>query len=134
MQLIKINIKSVYDGDTFRADVVGAGRFKEILTNAAFRLKGVNCPEKRGGSDLEKRLMQKGVDRLLQLVDSAKLLQIDLDGKLSFGRFHTDLYIDSRSWADIMIEEKLAVPYNGSYSVKNYNWDKFIKENHKDLI
>lgn len=133
MDLIKIHIDSVYDPDTFRGSIVGSGRFDKILSNAAFRVSGVNAPERRGTA-LEMMLEQKGRERLNELLSTARLIQIDLDGDMSFGRFHTDLIIDGQSWAQIMIEEKLAVEYNGEYSVRDFDWDSFVKQYHKDLL
>lgn len=134
MEFIKVNIKSIYDGDTFTADVVGAGRFKEILSGAKFRVRGVNCPEKRRATVLEKRLH----DKLMKIMHTElKVLtaktKIDLDGTMSFGRFHTDLFIDGVDWGAYMVSNKLAATYDGSYSVKDFDWDSFVREHHPEL-
>lgn len=33
-----------------------------------------------------------------------------------------------------MVQEKLAVPYNGEHSVKNYDWNAFVFEYHNELL
>ncbi|MEM1054459.1 MAG: thermonuclease family protein [Bacteroidota bacterium] len=86
----RATIASVYDGDTFRADVdLG---FSAWLKNIQFRMFGINTPELRGGTEETKRAGYAARDRLRELmpVGSAVLIRSTKAGK--YGRYLADVY------------------------------------------
>ena len=105
---------SVYDGDTFRADVdLG---FSAWLKNIQFRMYGINTPELRGGTAETKRAGVAARDRLRELmpVGSAVLIRSTKAGK--YGRYLADLYVEQPDGAvlhvnQVLLDEGHAVPY-----------------------
>ena len=104
-------IVSVYDGDTFRANI---RQWPDILgDNIGIRINGIDTPEIRGKCELEKALAKEArqitYDSLTQ-AESVELRNIDR-GK--YFRVVADVYIDGELLIDRLSEKKLAYAYDG---------------------
>lgn len=106
------HVVSVYDGDTFRADVdLG---FRVTYRALDFRLLGLNAPELRGDSAAA-GLASRDALRTLML-GQAVILQTKLDKQEKYGRWLATVFVvqpDSsrlnvNQW---LIEHQFAVPY-----------------------
>ena len=108
----RATVASVYDGDTFRADIdLG---FSAWLKNVNFRMFGIDTPELRG-SAAEKAAGLAARDRLRELmpVGSPVLIQSTKAGK--YGRYLADVFVETASGTvhvnRALLDEGHAVPY-----------------------
>jgi|TARA_R110002074_G_scaffold155808_2_gene311790 micrococcal nuclease len=114
----KATLVKVVDGDTIDADIdLG---FK-VHMKARVRLMGIDTPESRTRNLKEKTwglAAKKRVQELL--VDGKFILNTELQKKGKFGRILGNVIIpDDFTWEglnlnEILMEEKLAIPYDGS--------------------
>lgn len=109
-------VASVYDGDTFRADVdLG---FSAWLKNVQFRMLGINTPEIRGGTEAEKLASYAARDRLRELMPDGAAVLIESTKAGKYGRYLADVYLETEDGGvlhvnQILIDEGHAVPYDG---------------------
>ena len=107
-------VASVYDGDTFRADVdLG---FSAWLKNVSFRMFGINTPEIRGGTAETKAAGIAARDRLRELMPVGTPILIDSTKAGKYGRYLADVFVDLEDETlhvnQVLIEEGHAVPYS----------------------
>jgi micrococcal nuclease len=83
-----------YDGDTCKLDIdVGFGI---ILRKRVCRLRGINTPELRGGSDEDKQRGYKARDFLRNLVlDKDVVIKTHKDETGMYGRLLVDIYTEN---------------------------------------
>lgn len=105
----RAHVVSVYDGDTFRADV-DLGFFTWIK-NEQFRLARLNTPEVRGDERAEGLIAR---NRLRELVLGQDVI-IETEKKGKFGRYIAEVFLDADDGSllnvnDVMLDEGLAIP------------------------
>jgi len=120
--LFKGKVKSVYDGDSLRADIDLC--FGINLQNQAIRVHGIDTPEMRGKgvSPKEKVLAKAARDRVKELIGKSFWLE-SLDGgkKDKYGRILANIYtVKGLDLAKTLIEEGHAVAYDGGK--KTHKW------------
>ncbi|MCP3683220.1 MAG: thermonuclease family protein, partial [bacterium] len=112
-------IVSVYDGDTFKVNV---DWWPDIIGNAiSIRVNGLDTPEIRGSSPLEKQaayVVRDYVKELLTTATSVKL-EDDDDGRIDennrdkYFRIDAEVYVDGISLNKLLIKKGYAKPYDG---------------------
>ena len=104
-------LDSNYDGDTFRLEIdIGFA----LRHYAPVRLHGADTPELRGGTELTKaaaRLARDEAERFIR--DAAEVMFHCVVWGGKYGRPVGDIICDGQSLAAWLIEEGLAVPYDG---------------------
>ena len=100
----------VYDGDTFRVNIEGLPPI--IGNNIAIRINGYDTPEIRGKCPKEKALAIVARDRLRGMVKDADIVLLNTKRGKYF-RIVADVMIDGKNIKDTLIEEGLAVSYDG---------------------
>ncbi len=111
----RATVASIYDGDTFRADIdLG---FSAWLKNVNFRMFGIDTPELRGDA-AEKAAGIAARDRLRELmpVGTPVLIQSTKAGK--YGRYLADVFVEVDEGVtlhvnQVLVAEGHAVPYDG---------------------
>lgn len=103
-------VNSVYDGDTFRCDLKypPAIGYKDI----PIRIRGVDCPEIRGGTEEQKssaRQSQQFTEKLLSSSHEIILKNIARD---KYFRILADVEIDGQDLGKLLLENNLAQLYN----------------------
>ncbi|PAP75868.1 thermonuclease family protein [Rubrivirga marina] len=106
-------VASVYDGDTFRANVdLG---FMTWIKNVNFRMFGIDTPELRGVPAAEKEAGYAARDRVLELMPVGAEVLIESTKVGKYGRYLADVYreIDGVEVHvnQTLIDEGHAVPY-----------------------
>ena len=120
--LFKGKVRSVYDGDSLRADIDLC--FGVNLLNQAIRINGIDTPEMRGRgvTKQEKVLAKAARDRVKELIKKAFWLE-SLDGgkKDKYGRILGNIYtLNGLDVAKTLIDEGHAVAYDGG--TKTHKW------------
>ena len=109
---IVATVDSVYDGDTITVTIPG---YPPIMGNKiGVRINGIDTPEIKGECAAEKKLALKAKKLMIKLVKECNgkvtLWHVQRD---KYFRILADVYVKDKRVADIMIEQKLAVPYDG---------------------
>lgn len=114
----------VYDGDT--------GTFVFFYHKKPYkfkiRLAEIDTAELKSKNEKEVEYAKKAKDRLLELIDN-KLVYIECLEFDKYGRILVKIYRDKRcikSFNQILLDEGLAYPYNGS---KRIDFDEWISKN-----
>lgn len=105
-------IRSIHDGDTFRADVdLGFGVW---ISDMAFRMNRINAPE-LVKTDPRGRASRDHLASLIP-IGSEVIVVTQKDKEEKYGRMLADVYVDNPSAAinDIMVEEGFAKYWDGT--------------------
>ena len=100
-----------YDGDTITVNIPNIHPL--IGNNINIRINGIDTPELKGTTD---RVKEKAIraKRLVEILcRKAKLIELRNIKRGKYFRIVADVYIDDRSLADILINNRLAKYYNG---------------------
>ncbi|MCB0367663.1 MAG: thermonuclease family protein [Bdellovibrionales bacterium] len=100
-----------YDGDTATFDIPGIHPL--FGKRISVRIAGIDTAEVRGKGPCEKdsaRTSRRLVENKLKLAKSIELRKVDRD---KYFRILAEVYVDGQSLAEILIANRLAVPYDG---------------------
>ena len=112
-------IISVYDGDTFRADIRGLPNI--IGKNIAIRILGIDTPEIKGKCEEEKVVAIKARDFSRKALFNAKTITLKNLKRDKYFRLLADVYFDDTDLANALLVNNLAVKYSGK---KKSSWCK----------
>lgn len=101
----------VYDGDT----ITIASRLPyqgSPLYRFSVRLNGIDAPEIKSKSEEEKKLAKIAKDKLSQQILN-KVITLKNVSLEKYGRILADVIIDGKNMSEFMVEQKLAVKYDG---------------------
>lgn len=111
-------VVSIYDGDTFRVNI---SSYPDVIgKNMPIRLSGIDTPEIRGKCEKEKKLAYKAREITVQTLRSSKKIELKNIQRGKYFRLIADVYVDDKSLSDILIQNKLAVPYFGGTKTKDW--------------
>jgi len=111
-------VTSIYDGDTFRANIKD---YPPIVGHRmAIRVKGIDTPEIRGKCEIEKVLARKAKQQTVMMLRGAKTIELHNISRGKYFRLVADVYVDGVSLAEILIDSKLAVQYDGGTKTKDW--------------
>ena len=112
-------IISVYDGDTFRADIRGLPDI--IGKNIAIRILGIDTPEIKGKCEEEKIVAIKARDFSRKALFNAKIITLKNLKRDKYFRLLADVYFDDIDLANALLVNNFAVKYSGK---KKSSWCK----------
>ena len=113
-----LEITSVYDGDTFRANIEG---FPAIIgERMAIRIAGIDTPEMNDKNPKVKELAQLAKQFTVKRLREGKHIVLKNIQRGKYFRIVADVYIDGVSLADELIKAGLAKPYTGG---KKPDWN-----------
>lgn len=111
-------VTSIYDGDTFRVNI---NSYPPIIgKKMAIRVNNIDTPEIRAKCAKEKHLAKKAKQLTVQILRDAKVIELRNMKRGKYFRIVADVYADNISLSDILIENKLAVKYDGGTKSKNW--------------
>ena len=111
-------VVSVYDGDTFRANISDYPPL--IGRSIGIRINGVDTPEMKGKCESEKVLARKARDFTLTALSNAKVIELRNLKRGKYFRIVADVFADGESVGEGLIREGLAVFYDGGRKIKNW--------------
>lgn len=117
--LMVTKVISIYDGDTFRANLAGVHPL--IGQNVSIRVSGVDTPEIRGKCHKEKQLARLAKQATVGFLRSAKVIELKNISRGKYFRIVADVYADNKKLSDFLLDSNLAVHYHGK---KKVNWCK----------
>lgn len=116
--LIASEVTSVYDGDTFRANIKGLHSL--IGERIGIRVAGVDTPEMRGKCKQEKALARQAKKVTVDALRSAEIIELRNTKRGKYFRIVADVYVDNKNLTDILIMSGLGVAYDGGTKAKDW--------------
>ena len=104
-------ITSIYDGDTFRANIKGYPAI--VGEHMSIRINGIDTPELRGQCDKEKQLARKAKQFTVEHLRAAKNITLKNIKRGKYFRLIADVYIDGANLGEQLIKHGHAVRYDG---------------------
>lgn len=109
-------VVSVYDGDTFRVDI---DEWPGIVgRNMPVRIAGIDTPERRSKCSKEKILAYKARQKLAAILRQGDVVLKNIRRGKYF-RLLSDVFVNGKSVADLMIQSGYAVRYDGGRKPPN---------------
>lgn len=112
------NIVSIYDGDTFRADLADVHPI--VGDRIAIRVSGVDTPEIRGKCLEEVKLAKQAKQFTFDFLRSSRIIELRNVTRGKYFRIVADVYGDDKSLTAALIGSGLAVPYDGGRKSKDW--------------
>ena len=116
---VKATFIKNYDGDTITVNIPD---YPPIIgKKISIRVNGIDTPELRTKSPKEKQLARTAKRLVHSLLKNAESLELKNIKRGKYFRIVADVYYDGKKLADILIKNKLAVPYDGGTKTKNWS-------------
>lgn len=106
----KVELASVYDGDTFRVHL--SCRYGVFCKTIPIRVRGVDCPEIKGVPPETKELAKKAKKFTKDFLMSGKILLRNC-GRDKYFRLLCDVKVNGKNLGEELIKAGYAVPYDG---------------------
>ena len=107
----------IYDGDTFFAHVKGHAPIDH--KPVGIRIRGIDTPEMRSKSTRVKNKAKKAKAIAVKELKKARTIHLyNVNTKDKYGRLLATVFCDRRDLSKILIEAKLAKPYDGGKKSK----------------
>jgi len=111
-------VTSIYDGDTFRVNLKG---YPELIGyRIGIRVNGIDTPEMRGQCAKEKGLARQAKEFTVQQLRSAKVIELRNMKRGKYFRIVADVFVDGKNLAQMLIDNDLAVTYDGGHKAKEW--------------
>ena len=114
---LNVDIVRVYDGDTFFVDIADIPAV--FGDDIGIRVRGIDTPEIRGKCDQEKHLAYKSRDFVIRVLENATVVDLMDVKRGKYFRVLADVLADGILLSTLLINEGLAVVYNGG---KKHSW------------
>jgi len=109
------NVTSIYDGDTFRANIKDYPKI--IGYRVAIRINGIDTPELRGKCKEEIKMARAAKRKTVTLLRGAKHIELRNIKRGKYFRIIADVYVDGISVADELLKGGYAVRYSGGHKI-----------------
>jgi len=108
-----------YDGDTITVNIP---KLHPLLGRGIkIRIKGIDTAEIKGSRPCEKKIALYTKKFVKNLLTKARKIEIRNPSRGKYFRILADLWFDQVNLKEILLEENLAIPYNGKKK-SDYNW------------
>ena len=104
-----LEVTSIYDADTFRANLKGYPAI--VGEHMSIRINGFDTPELRGKCDKEKQLARKAKQFTVEHLRAAKSIILKDIKRGMYFRLIADVYVDGISLGEQLIKHGNAVRY-----------------------
>ena len=106
----KVTLASVYDGDTIRVHL--ACKYGVFCKTIPIRVRGVDCPEIKGGTAETKVLAKQAKTFTKNFLKGGKILLRNC-GRDKYFRLLCDVKVNGNSLAEELLKAGYAIPYDG---------------------
>lgn len=104
-------ITSIYDGDTFRANINGWPAV--VGQRVPIRVMGIDTPELRAKCDSEKKLARAAKQFTVAKLRAAQRIELRDIQRGKYFRLLAYVFVDGVSLGKMLIDQRLAVAYDG---------------------
>lgn len=116
-------VVKVYDGDTITI-VSKLPYDASPLYQFSVRINNIDCPEIRGSDDDEKKCAKIARERVRQLILGRKITLQNVKTE-KYGRVLADVFIDEQDIGLLLVNERLALRYDGGKKQRPNSWLKY---------
>lgn len=109
-----------YDGDTITVRIPQTHPL--FGENISVRVVGIDTPEKTGKGPCEKQRARDAQRLVANLLKSKTDIELRKVARDKYFRVLAEVWIGNQSVGEILIKNKLAVPYNGGRKPASTNW------------
>ncbi len=113
-----VTYRSCYDGDTCRFDIPNVHPF--FGENIPIRIAGIDTPDLQGKRAQENKLAVKAKDLVQTTLEQAQSITLKNVERGKYFRIVATVEADGQDVADLLIQEGLAVPYDGETKPKDW--------------
>ena len=113
----------VYDGDTITIASKLPSPYSPLY-RFSVRINGIDCPEIKGKNDAEKECAKIARNKLCDIILD-KVVILKNVGVEKYGRILADVYYEDHSISEWLLQNNLAVPYDGGTKVCPDNWMEY---------
>jgi micrococcal nuclease len=124
-QLTEGIVVKVYDGDTITI-VSKLPYDSSPLYKFSVRINNVDCPEIKGSEDDEKQCAKIAKQRVTDLILN-KRIEVRNIGTEKYGRVLADVLVDGQDIGTLLVNERLALRYNGGTKQRPVSWLKYYQ-------
>ena len=110
-------VTSIYDADTFRANIRDWPAI--IGQHVPIRVRGMDAPEIRGRCPAEKEAAKRAREETVNLLRNANNIELRKLERGKYFRILAEVYVDGQNLAEMLISKQLARPYAGG---KRRSW------------
>ena len=103
-------IVSIYDGDTFKINIVDWPAI--VGEKIPIRIRGIDTPEIRGKCYEEKVLALQARNFMRHTLRNAKKISLKNISRGKYFRLVADVYVDGVAVSNLLINKQLAIPYS----------------------
>ena len=111
----QVTLRSVYDGDTFYVNIVPCG-ISVFCERIPIRVRGVDCPEIKGGSAETKALAKQAKAFTKNFLKGGEIVLLNC-GRDKYFRLLCDVQVNGKSLGEELIKAGHAVPYDGGTKI-----------------
>lgn len=111
-------VTSIYDGDTFRVNIEGWPQV--VGLKMPIRVAGIDTPELRGKCPKEKVLAKQAKQITVDYLNNAEVIELQNIKRGKYFRLVATVMVDGVNLGDVLIEEDLAVVYDGKKKTKDW--------------
>nr|WP_299241344.1 thermonuclease family protein [uncultured Halomonas sp.] len=111
-------VTSIYDGDTFRADIKGWPAI--IGERVPIRILGIDTPELRGSNDCEKAMARAAKQFTVAKLRGADKIRLEHIDRGKYFRLLADVIVDGENLGQALIESGHARAYDGGTRGKGW--------------
>ncbi|MFT5888337.1 MAG: micrococcal nuclease [Zhongshania sp.] len=108
-------VRTIYDGDTFRADISGWPAV--VGEGIPIRIKGIDTPEMRGKCQSEKDAARAAKQFSVGRLGGVGVIELKSIERDKYFRLLAEVWIDGVSLGEQLIHAGFAVPYGGGTKV-----------------
>jgi endonuclease YncB( thermonuclease family) len=117
-EFTEVQVHYVYDGDTMMVSLPGLPPV--FGDHISVRIRGIDAPEIKARCEREKRLSHNARDLVRIMVEHAEHITLKRLGRDKYFRLLADVVIDGHDVGSVLVEQGLAVRYDGG--TKAANW------------
>ena len=110
-----VSLISVYDGDTFYVDIPSCD-MDVFCKHISVRVRGVDCPEIRGGSTETKTLAKQSKAFTKNFLKGGKILLRNC-GRDKYFRLLCNVKVNDQSLGEELLKAGHALPYDGGTKI-----------------
>ncbi len=107
-----------YDGDTCMMSLPGIHPL--FGDHIPVRLAGIDTPEMKGQCDREKHLARQARDLVRSALSGAEAIHLRKASRDKYFRIDSKVIVDGQDLSTLLIEQGLAVPYDGGTKTKDW--------------
>jgi endonuclease YncB( thermonuclease family) len=124
-QLTEGIVVKVYDGDTIT--IVSKLPYDlSALYKFSVRINNIDCPEIKGSVDDEKQCAKIAKQRVSDLILNRRIELRNIKTE-KYGRVLADVLIDGEDVGSLLVNERLALKYNGGTKQRPVSWLKYYQ-------